>query len=221
MPDQRRRRPVGSGVEGLAAGSDEDVQRPAEVLGEDARGRHVAGVDIRVLLPIDFDRDEVLVEEGGEHRVAEALPRHDVAPVAGGVADGDQHRDVAPGGLGERLGAPLPPIDRVVGMGAQVRTDGIDQAIRHGSSVGPRCSDRAVASSGCRPTANAAVRQECTPAPGRIPDERAQNVTAAAAYDLLGSPPTRPARSNAVTAACSSALNSKSNTSKFSAIRCR
>jgi hypothetical protein len=39
-----------------------------------------------------------------------------MAPVARGVADGDEERDVAAAGLSKRLITPLIPIDRVVGV---------------------------------------------------------------------------------------------------------
>ena len=45
-------------------------------------------------------------------RVLEALVRHDVAPVARRVADRDEDRLVEALGLGERLLAPRPPLDR-------------------------------------------------------------------------------------------------------------
>src|SRR5262249_10516579 len=46
--------------------------------------------------------------------ILEAFVRHDVAPVAGGVADRKQDRFVAVPGLGERIRPPRPPVDGVV-----------------------------------------------------------------------------------------------------------
>ncbi len=46
---------------------------------------------------------------------------HDVAPVAGGVADGEEDRLVFLARLGERLLAPGIPVDRVVGVLEEVR----------------------------------------------------------------------------------------------------
>ena len=102
-------------------GRREHRERPAQVRRERARGGEVAGVDLGMLLAVDLDRDQVLVEVRRDLGVAEALARHDVAPVAGRVADRDHHRHVAPLGLGERLLAPRPPVDRVAGVAAQVR----------------------------------------------------------------------------------------------------
>ena len=84
-----------------------------------------------MLLAVDLDRDEVLVEVGGELGIAEALARHHVAPVAGGVADRDEHRHVAAGGLGEGLLAPRPPVDGIVGVRAQVGTHSVREPVRH------------------------------------------------------------------------------------------
>src|SRR5665647_3461322 len=106
----RIRREVGPGVDGLALRRDEDVERPAQVARERARGGEVAGVDIRVLLAVDLDADEMVVEVGGERRVAEALARHHVAPVAGRVPDRDEHRNVALARLRERLSTPAVPV---------------------------------------------------------------------------------------------------------------
>src|SRR4051794_32140567 len=44
-----------------------------------------------------------------------------MAPVAGRVADRDQQRDVAASRLLERLGSPLPPVDRVLCVLQQIR----------------------------------------------------------------------------------------------------
>ena len=46
--------------------------------------------------------------------------RHYVAPVTGGIADGDEHRDVSTASFSERLVGPWPPVDGVIGVLAQV-----------------------------------------------------------------------------------------------------
>ena len=60
-------------------------------------------VHIGPLFPIDLDIDEELVHDLGDVRVLEALMRHHVAPMAGGIADGDQDRLAQALGLGQRL----------------------------------------------------------------------------------------------------------------------
>ncbi len=50
------------------------------------------GVEVGTLLAIDLDRHEVGVEVGGRRLVLERLPLHDVTPMAGGIADGEEDR---------------------------------------------------------------------------------------------------------------------------------
>ena len=74
----------------------------------------------------------LLVEQPGDGRVLEALPLHDVAPVAGGVADAQEDRPAGAPGLGEGLGAPRPPVDGILAVGAQVGTVGRGEAVAEG-----------------------------------------------------------------------------------------
>src|SRR6185312_5371031 len=64
----------------------------------------------------------------------EALVRHHMAPVAGGVADREQDRPVGAPGLGQRLLAPRPPMHRVVGVLQQVGAGLGAEAVHAGSS---------------------------------------------------------------------------------------
>ncbi len=109
------------GVERRAVRGEEDGHRPAALAGERRGGLHVHGVDVRAFLPVDLDVDEVLVHHRRDVVALERVVRHDVTPVAGGVADRQQDRDVPAARLLERLVAPLDPVDRVVGVLAQVR----------------------------------------------------------------------------------------------------
>src|SRR5207245_10907628 len=70
---------------------------------------------------VDLDGHEESVERFGDLDVLERLLLHDVAPVAGRVADGEEDRHVARPGLRERLVAPWPPVHRVVRVLLQVR----------------------------------------------------------------------------------------------------
>ena len=116
----RRRRPVGAAEERRAVGREEHRHRPAALLAHRMQRRHVERVDVRPLLAIDLDVDEQLVHQRRDRRVLERLVRHDVAPVAGGVADRQQDRAVAALRLRERLGSPRPPMDRVAGVLQQI-----------------------------------------------------------------------------------------------------
>ena len=62
-------------------------------------------VDIRALLAVHLHIDEQLVHQGGGCFILEALMRHDVAPVAGGIANGEQDR-LALGARAVQSGAP-------------------------------------------------------------------------------------------------------------------
>ena len=58
-----------------------------------------------------------------------------MAPVAGGVPDREQDRDVATLGLGERLRSPFPPVDGIVGVLQEIGAGGLGQAVRHGADA--------------------------------------------------------------------------------------
>ena len=110
----RRRWKVRAAPERTRVGIEEHGQRPAAVLGKAVQRRHVDGVDVGALLAVDFDVDEQLVHHRRGGGVLEALVRHHVAPVAGGIANRQQDRPAAPLGLRQCLGSPRPPVDRVV-----------------------------------------------------------------------------------------------------------
>ena len=76
--------------------------------------RHIDLIDVGPLLAIDFDVDEQLVHHARGRVVLEALVRHDMAPVAGGIADRQKDRLVAALRFRQRFGSPGPPIDRIV-----------------------------------------------------------------------------------------------------------
>jgi hypothetical protein len=122
-------REVGAPVEGTAVRGEEHGHRPAAPAGHRLHGVHVDGVDVGSLLPVDLHVHEVLVHDRCGGLVLEGLVRHDVAPVAGRVADAQQDRDVSPLGLGHGLRAPRPPVDRVVGVLAQVRARLVGEAV--------------------------------------------------------------------------------------------
>ena len=112
-------REVGAAEERAAVGGQEHRHRPAAAAECLERG-HVDLVDVGPLLAVDLDADELLVQQSGDLGVHEALALHDVAPVARRVADREEDRLVLGLGLGERLGTPGIPVDRVVGVEQQV-----------------------------------------------------------------------------------------------------
>ncbi len=114
-------RKIRAAPEGLGVGGEEHGERPAALLAKLVQRRHVDRIDVGALLAVDLDVDEEVVHHGGGLAILEALMRHDVAPMAGGVADREQDRLLGPLGFGERLRPPRPPIDRVLLMLEEIR----------------------------------------------------------------------------------------------------
>ena len=122
---------VGAAIERHALGVEEDGHRPAAVAAHRLHRLHVDGVDVGPLLAIDLDADEVLVHVGGGLRVLEGLALHHVAPVAGGVADGEQDRPVLLTRPGQGLRAPGVPVDRVLAVLEEVRAGLLGEPVGH------------------------------------------------------------------------------------------
>ena len=134
-PVARLVRVVGAAVERPAVGRQEDRHRPAALPGHRLDGAHVQLVEVGALLAVHLDRHEVVVHVGRGRRVLERLALHDVAPVAGGVADREEDRPIEQLRAGERVAAPREPVDRVVGVLEQVGARLAGEAVRHGPSV--------------------------------------------------------------------------------------
>jgi hypothetical protein len=130
-------REVGAAQERVAVRRHEHGHRPAALPGHRLGGRHVHRVDVGPFLPVHLDRDQAVVDQLGGVRVLEGLVRHHVAPVAGGVADRQHHRHVAPPGLRQRLPRPGPPVHRIVGVLQQVGARRVLQPVRHRPIVLP------------------------------------------------------------------------------------
>ena len=109
-----RRREVGAAPDRLAVGGEEHGERPAALFAEGVKSVHVDLVDVGPLLAVDLDVDEQPVHHGRRRVVLEALVGHDMAPVAGGIADREQDRLVLAAGLGKSVRAPGAPVHRVV-----------------------------------------------------------------------------------------------------------
>ena len=121
QPVPRLRRVVRAAEERLTLGREKDGHRPAAVPRERDDRVHVQRVDVGPLLAVDLDADEALVHQRRRRLVLERLVLHDVAPVAGRVADGEQDRLVLRARLREGLVAPRVPVDRVVRVLEEVR----------------------------------------------------------------------------------------------------
>ena len=163
-------REVGPAVERLAVGRQEDAHRPAALAGHRLDRGHVDLVEVGPLLAVDLDRDEVPVQVGGRGRVLEALALHDVAPVAGGVADREEDRPVLGLRPGERLRSPRVPVDRVVGVLEEVRAGLAGESVGHGRMVGARTSlrfRRCATDSACPTSPTSPRPTRSTPPPPR------------------------------------------------------
>ncbi len=124
-------REVGAAVKRMQLGGQEDGHGPAALTGESDDGGHVEAVQVGAFLPVDFDADEMLVQEGGGGGILEGFVGHDVAPVAGGIADAEEDGLILPAGLFEGLGGPGVPVDRVSGVLAQVGGEGRGEVVGH------------------------------------------------------------------------------------------
>jgi hypothetical protein len=99
------------------------------VTGHGLHGVHVDGVDVGPFLAVDLHVDEQVVHDLRRVRVLEGLVGHHVAPVAGRIADREEDRLVGGAGCLERLVAPGVPVDRVVGVLAEVGARLVGQAV--------------------------------------------------------------------------------------------
>ena len=136
------RREVRAAVERAAVGREEHGHRPAALAGERLHRVHVDGVDVGPLLAVDLHVHEQPVHRRGDVGVLERLVRHHVAPVARRVADRQQDRLVLGRGPGQRLLAPRVPVDRVVGVLAQVRAGLVREAVHAVGGYGVRVRPR-------------------------------------------------------------------------------
>ena len=132
----RRGRKIGAAPERARLAVEEHGQRPAALLAQIMQRTHVDGVDVGALLAVDLDVDEEIVHDRGGRRILEAFVRHDVAPVAGCVADGQQDRLVGALGFRQRLRPPGPPVHGVVLVLQQIGAGLAGEAVFEGRGHG-------------------------------------------------------------------------------------
>ena len=114
------RREVGATEKRPSIWETKDVQGPASVLGEQLYRFHVDMIKIGSLFAVYFDTYEMAVHQTGDIPVIETFVGHDVAPVAGAIADRDQDRLIVATSGFESLWAPRVPVDRIVRVLSQV-----------------------------------------------------------------------------------------------------
>ena len=133
------RRIVSAAVERLQLRREEDAHRPAAVPARRLDVSHVGEIDVGPLLAIDFDGDEVVVDDFRDVFVLKRLTLHDVAPVAGRVAGGEEDWFVLLLRELERLLAPRQPVHGIVRVLEQVGRallgEGVGKFVGGGSRV--------------------------------------------------------------------------------------
>jgi len=128
----RGAREIRAAEERQLVGREEHGERPAAAsLREHRLGDLVDLVDVGPLLAVDLDVHEVVVHHPRDGRVLEGFVRHDVAPVARGVADREQDRLAGALRLRERLLAPGMPVHGVVGVLLEVGAGFAGEAVGH------------------------------------------------------------------------------------------
>ncbi|MBB4651535.1 hypothetical protein GGQ99_003302 [Aminobacter niigataensis] len=89
-PVARLTRKIGPAPERLGVRREKHRQRPASLLAHAGERCHVYLVDVGPLLAVDLDVNEEPVHDLSNFGILEAFVRHDMAPMAGGITDGEQ-----------------------------------------------------------------------------------------------------------------------------------
>jgi hypothetical protein len=99
-------------------------------------------VEVGPLLAVDLDADEGGVEDAGDLFVPERFPFHDVAPMAGRVADGKEDGLVLPPRPLEGLVPPGEPVHGIAGVLKEIRALFLEKAVGmfHGTTCLPAVS---------------------------------------------------------------------------------
>ena len=116
-------------VKRLAFRREKRGQRPAALPAHRRNGGLVAAVNIRPLIAIHFDGDEIFVDEPRHFGIVVGFAIHDVAPMAPDGADIQQHRLVLAARLGKSFFPPLPPENGLMHGGAQIRGSSFRQRV--------------------------------------------------------------------------------------------
>ena len=127
-------RKVGAAPKGLAVGGEEHGKRPTALFRHERQRGLIDGVQIGALLAVHLDAHEEFVHDPRDLFVLEGFVRHDVAPVAGGIADRKQDRLFLALGLGEGLRTPGMPVNRIVLVLQEVGAGFAAQAVAGGGA---------------------------------------------------------------------------------------
>jgi hypothetical protein len=111
---------IRSAEEWPAVGRQDCSERPTALATDRLDRGLIAGIDVGAFIAVDFDGDEVFVDDGGEACVFVALAVHHMAPVAPHRANVEQHGLVLARSPGKSLGAPFIPLDGLMESGAEI-----------------------------------------------------------------------------------------------------
>ncbi len=120
---------VGPDEEGFLVRRHEHAERPAAAAGGLQSHIHVDAIDIRPFFAVHLDGNPGVVHQRGNFRVLEGLSLHDVTPVAGRIANGQEDGLVLGPRFLECFRSPGVPVYRIVGVLEQVWAFLIDQPI--------------------------------------------------------------------------------------------
>ena len=125
---------IGPGKKGQLVRRHYYGERPAAAAGEGLAGLHINAVHIRALLPVHLYRDVVAVQQRSYLRVLKALPGHHMAPVAGGIADGEEYGLVLMAGPVESLLTPGQPVHGILGVLPEIGGLFLYQTVAHATA---------------------------------------------------------------------------------------
>lgn len=132
MSATRGFRKVRAREERFAVGQAKHRHWPTAVTIHGLNSVHVDRINIWSFFAIDLDVDEQSIHEFAGGFVLKRLMGHDMAPMAGRVADGNEDGHISPFRLGQRFRPPRPPIDGIVSVLSEIRAGFIRKAICHG-----------------------------------------------------------------------------------------
>ena len=113
-------REIGTGIDGKLIRGEDHCQRPAAGTGHCLTDIHIHRINIRPFFPVDFNGDVVFVEDLCHLRIFKGFVRHDMAPVACGIANAEEDGFVLLFRPVQSLCTPGIPVYRVVLMLKQI-----------------------------------------------------------------------------------------------------
>src|SRR4051812_5973091 len=120
-PARALRRPVRAAIKWLQLRRQKHAHRPAAMPREHLHRIHVNLIEVRPLLPIDFDWDKVLIEHPRDRFAFEALVLHHMAPMTSRIPDRKKDRPILAPRPSDRVLAPRIPVHRIVPVLKEIR----------------------------------------------------------------------------------------------------